>query len=402
MHIRGIVQALEELGCEIVLISPPGISLGNSENCQQKSPSLATKFWSFISRSFPEIGFKLLEIAYNAVSYRKIKKEIQQNTIDLIYERYALFNLSGVWLAKKFGVPIILEVNIVSTLEDVRQLKLKRLTKKFEDIILEQADAIIVVSTFLKNHLIERSVTEDKIWVLPNATNPFQFRSKGNRDVIRENLNINDKFVIGFVGRLLPWYKLEMLLEVLKNLVALNQKQACLLLIGEGVLRPKLQNLIQEYHLERNVVMTGWIAHSEICDYIDAMDIAVLPNSNQWGSPMKIFEYMSMEKPVIAPSYPPISEIITSGENGLLFQPGNSEQLKNAIVTLMIDEKLRKQIGANARKTVVDNHTWRKNGEKILEIYSNLNPKSNYQKICERFSYYEKTVKCTDCYEPIS
>ena len=58
-----------------------------------------------------------------------------------------------------------------------------------------------------------------------------------------------------------------------------------------------------------------------IADFLNRMDVCVMANSNEHGSPMKIFEYMAAGKPVLAPAYGPIREIITHKVDGWLFEP---------------------------------------------------------------------------------
>ena len=107
--------------------------------------------------------------------------------------------------------------------------------------------------------------------------------------------------------------------------------------------------------------MTGYIPPSEIPNYISAMDIVVAPYPELkffYYSPVKIFEYMACQKPVLTTNIGQISEIITDGENGVLCKPDDSDELLNKLLQLIEDREKRKKIGLNARKTIVDSHTW--------------------------------------------
>lgn len=369
VHIYGIVNALKKLGHEITLISPFGRA--SIEKDHGRKFLILNKLYDFISRQSPQMLFELSGILYNAPSYKLMKYAISKGNIDLIYERYALYSISGVKLAKKFKIPIILEVNIVSDLKDVRPVKMKHLAKKFENSILKNADAIITVSNFLKNHIISQGIKRDKIHVIPNAVDPDEFRITDGSE-IRKKYNIENSHVIGFIGSLIPWYNLETLIEIFSEINKLGRENVHLFIVGDGILKENLIKLIKERNINRNVTLTGRIEHHEIPKYINAMDITVLPNSNLWGSPMKIFEYMVMGKPVIAPAYEPIKEVITSGKNGLLFNPYDFNGLRQAIITLMDNRDLCKEIGRNAKETVIKNHTWIKNAERVIEIYKSI------------------------------
>ncbi len=370
-HIRGIVKALSKLGHKVTVVSPYKVE-SEGRGAFDTGSLLPRRVYGLISRKFPRICFELAEIAYNLVAYRRMWDVAKHEKVDLIYERYSLYGISGVKLARRLNIPIILEVNIVSDLDDIRSVKIRNLAGSFEKSVLKHADAIITVSNFLKCHLISRGFARDKIWVVPNAVDPEEFTSSGGI-VVRRKYGIEDSFIIGFVGNLSSWwYNLDALIKIVSEIVASGRKQVHLLLVGKEFSTPRLSEAIQQNDLTNHVTITGWIEHDRIPDYIDAMDLTVLPSSNLWGSPIKMFEYMVMGKPVIAPAYEPIKEIIIPWENGLLFEPENYGDLKQAVLTLIDDEDLRIKIGDNAKSTVIENYTWLRNAQKIVEVYKNL------------------------------
>jgi glycosyltransferase involved in cell wall biosynthesis len=106
--------------------------------------------------------------------------------------------------------------------------------------------------------------------------------------------------------------------------------------------------------------------------FVAAMDIAVLLDSNAHGSPMKIFEYWGMGKPVVAPSVAPVLEVMRDRETGLLIEPGNAAQLADRIVELASDPALRARLGAAGRACATASHTWRNNAEQIVAAHAAL------------------------------
>ena len=103
-------------------------------------------------------------------------------------------------------------------------------------------------------------------------------------------------------------------------------------------------------------------------DYIDLMDICVIPHSNEYRSPIKMFEYMAMEKPVIAPRFEPIKNVIEDGQNGILFNPNDKEDFMRSLDFLMQNSLERERLGMAARNAVIERHTWRKNAQRIERI----------------------------------
>jgi glycosyltransferase involved in cell wall biosynthesis len=174
--------------------------------------------------------------------------------------------------------------------------------------------------------------------------------------------------VVGFVGLFVPWHGISFLIEVFQELAKKNSFLH-LLLVGDGPERASIERKIKELNLLTRITITGYIHHSKIPAFIKAFDVAVMPDSNEYGSPMKIFEYMSMAKSIAAPAYSPILEVLKDKKNALIFEPNNKDSLYNALETLIEDEKLASQLGANARHDVFAKHTWKQSASEIIKLY---------------------------------
>src|SRR5207249_2160599 len=103
-------------------------------------------------------------------------------------------------------------------------------------------------------------------------------------------------------------------------------------------------------------------------EYVAAMDLAVMPSSNWYGSPVKLFEYGAMARAVIAPDTPPVREILTDGVEGLIVSPGSVPELRSALVRLAGDRQLRDRLGSRFRERVLRDHTWDRVAERLLAI----------------------------------
>jgi glycosyltransferase involved in cell wall biosynthesis len=116
------------------------------------------------------------------------------------------------------------------------------------------------------------------------------------------------------------------------------------------------------------VIFPGAVPYEQVPEYIAMMDICVIPGSNEYRSPIKLFEYMAMEKPVVAPRLKPIQDVIQDREEGILFSTNDRESLKESLMFLIDCQEKRKIIGQNARNKIIAKHTWRQNAEQIVEI----------------------------------
>lgn len=210
---------------------------------------------------------------------------------------------------------------------------------------------------------------------MPNGVDIKKFKaSKNNRKTIRKELNLKKKIVIGFIGSFRPWHDLETLIESFQIIYNKNPRSH-LLVVGNGTNKNELLKYSKNIGISNNITWTGYVPHHQIPKYISAMDICVAPyknESNFYFSPMKVFEYMALEKAVIAADIGQLSELISDRQTGLLYAPGNTSQLRDLIQELIKNTELRDKIGKNARKWVMKSRTWDSNAKIILESVNQI------------------------------
>ncbi|MDE2010538.1 MAG: glycosyltransferase family 4 protein, partial [Candidatus Omnitrophica bacterium] len=110
----------------------------------------------------------------------------------------------------------------------------------------------------------------------------------------------------------------------------------------------------------------------DIPSIIGASDICLLAGSNPFGSPIALFEYMAMGKPVVAPRYQPIESIVDDGQDGLLFEPVDDGQFMKMLIELLQDKEKRTRLGRQARQKIEKEYTWENNARKILKLAEGL------------------------------
>jgi glycosyltransferase involved in cell wall biosynthesis len=120
--------------------------------------------------------------------------------------------------------------------------------------------------------------------------------------------------------------------------------------------------------MERAVIFSGPVPRGDVPAYIDAMDICVLPNSNAFGSPIALFEFMAMGKPCVVPDFGPMRDVIDDDMTGILFPRGDFGALQKALVRVIEDPALRTQLGVRARDTVLQHHTWSANARIVIQL----------------------------------
>ena len=98
------------------------------------------------------------------------------------------------------------------------------------------------------------------------------------------------------------------------------------------------------------------------------MDIAVMPSSNWYGSPIKIFEYGAMGRAVIGPDVPPVREVMSDGEEGMIVPAGSVEALRGAMHRLAVNPALRERLGGRFRRRVLRDYTWDSVAERLIGV----------------------------------
>lgn len=295
----------------------------------------------------------------------------ENEEMDFIYQRYNRFNWSGVVLSISAGLPFALEYNgsevwLGRNWDPVDHLWL---LGKFERLNLKAADLIFVVSEVERDNLIRAGVDESKIIVNPNGVDADEFRPHCGGEEIRRALDVEDKIVTGFVGTFGPWHGAPVLAEAA---TMVRDERCHFLFIGDGDERPMCESIIEAASARERTTFTGRVAHSQIAAYLDACDILASPHapskdgSEFFGSPTKLFEYMAMARPIVASRLGQIKDVIEDGENGLLVEPLNTEELARAIERLAADGELRRRLGESARRAVIERYTWTQNAARVF------------------------------------
>lgn len=327
-----------------------------------------TRFWDFI---------EMPTLSTNR-SFSQQLNHIKPFQFSLIYQRYSLNNFTGVELALKHNLPFVLEYNgseVWISRHWGKKLKYEKLSHEIELLNFQKANLIVVVSEPLKSQLIEMGISPTKILVNPNGVNPDIYDPNINSNDLKKQLNIENKIVIGFIGTFGPWHGAEVLAQAfcsLLNKFPYFKNSIHLLMIGDGIRMNEVINIIKHNGYEDFVTFTGIIPQIEGPKYLATCDILVSPHVPNidgtpfFGSPTKLFEYMSMAKGIVASDLDQIGEILEHNKTALLVKPGDVLELASGIEKLILDKNLRDQLGINARNKIIDSYSWEIHTRKIF------------------------------------
>ncbi|MFZ1414217.1 MAG: glycosyltransferase family 4 protein [Defluviicoccus sp.] len=360
VHIEELIAALRRLGHEVIEVGPkaaPSAALGATKG------SVA-----LMKRLLPRFFYELLEFSYSFWAFFRLFAAWRKHRPDILYERYNLFCPAGVWLRRLVGLPMLLEVN-APLLEERSQyggVALPKLAGWSERTTWRGANRVLPVTEVLAATVRRAGVAGDRITVIPNGINRQRFDRPVDRDGVRRRLGVSEALVLGFTGFLREWHGLEAAIEVLARS---GNGRLVLVLVGDGPHRLELEANAQRLGVRDRVIVTGFVERDAIADHVAAFDIALQPAVIAHASPLKLFEYLALARPVVAPKTANIEEIVTDGVSALLFPPGDDAAFAERIDRLCRDEALRHRIGEAGRRLIEERDlTWDGNARRITAL----------------------------------
>ncbi len=288
--------------------------------------------------------------------------------INLLYAKSPLEGVILCILGKIFSVLVVYEVN--GLIKEESKMKNENWFRVMSSIFLEYivvncADHLICVTPWIKENLVSRGISEKRLSVVENGADTTLFQYKDNA---RETLGLDpDKYYIGYTGTLKAWQGLDHILDAVPSILQ-KMPDAEVLIVGGGELKEWLLRSIRERGLHHVTVLPE-VSHEDIPLYISACDVCMLlkkPLSSGY-SPLKLYEYLACEKPVVASRVHGF-ECLEEENAGILVDQEAPQEVADAVVTLLKDEKLRNAMGKRGRKFVLAFHTWEKVAQEISDV----------------------------------
>lgn len=365
VHIEEMIRALRAQGHEVVIVAPPS---AETESFGSDAGPVA-----WLKRHLPKTFYELMELSYSLVAYRRLAKAVKQHRPDVLYERYNLFLPSGIWLKRKYKLPMLLEVNAPILEERARYdgLALTRLARWSQSYAWNNADMVLPVTRVLGDIVASYGVPAERIEVIPNGIDPERFA--GAPDVLeaKRALGLEEYLVLGFTGFVRDWHGLDKVIDLIAQDPPESRRH--LLVVGDGPVRAELEQQARDLGIEHRVKFTGIVGRDDVARHVAAFDIALQPAVVKYASPLKLFEYLVLGKAIVGPDQPNIREILQDGHNAVLFDPDTPGGLAGAVKRLCDDLALRTRVAANARAAIDEQGlTWGANARRAVALFERL------------------------------
>ena len=274
--------------------------------------------------------------------------------VDWVYERFALFQALGAPFARR-GIPWILETNALLTEEASRErnsVVLAGLAARLERQAYHDCTMLVAISDALAERIVaDMGVPRSKILVVPNGVDTHRFDPS-----LVSARRAAPAFTVLFVGSLASWQGLDTLLQAVASVPEVNVTIA-----GDGPDRATLEALAGP-----RVRFLGRVPPDDIPTLIASADVCYSGHS-AFRSPLKLYEYMAMGRPVIASAVPDATAALVDGQSGFLFPPGDVEGLTCALRKALAARECLDVMGQSARRAVVEHHSWEARVARICE-----------------------------------
>jgi glycosyltransferase involved in cell wall biosynthesis len=216
-------------------------------------------------------------------------------------------------------------------------------------------------------------VDPERITVIPNGVDADLFRPEAKDPRLVSRYGLEDAFTFGYVSNLdHPRENQELLIDATKVLQQRGRRVKCLI-VGDGRRREELESHARHACVGGGVRFTGRVPHDEVAAPYAVLDAFVVPRRDDRAArlvtPLKPYEALAMERPLVVADLPALVEIAAPEERGLVFREGDAASLADALERLIEDPALGERIGKAGRAWVAKERSWTDNGPMFREVY---------------------------------
>jgi len=283
----------------------------------------------------------------SGIDYRKYDVHFNYNSL-----------VTGYFVAnnmKKIGRSTIFDIadNLPKMIRNSPQIPfgLKYLGFHVGNYLLRQNIRISEYITCVTTHLQdEYNLPVIKTEILPNFVDYEFFRQSTSSNITKNYLNLDNSFVLGFVGTLREWIDFTPIFMAVKELIAGNHDIKILIIGGEGNL-DKFISQTKEYGIDDKVVFTGIIPYVKIPEYHRCMDACLMPLKFSNAQPLALLQYLASGKPVIS------SKIIADIPENIILYANSKEEYVKHIKDIINNPRYKDELIRNGQEYVHEYHS---------------------------------------------
>ncbi len=354
-HVWALSKWLQMQGHEVTILS--GGEAWKSEYTEKKEGRKIIRIPFFPGRRMPFLKLSIEEFAFSFAAYKWMKAHAHKYDIVHIQGR------SGAWipLSKQFKVVatyhglIKMEIQQKLSFRNIDLWLHAKLARWLEQLPFKRAHAIIYVSYEIQKRIAT---------VYGKPLQPQQVIYNGiDRDTPEITPDPNSKTLI-FVGRLHP---VKGTSDLIKAIPMVDPGISCIL-IGDGPMKNELNQLIDKLQLRKRVQILGSLSHEKVMEHICKSYALILPSYYETQG-IVLMEANIQSIPVLASNISGIKEVVRDNYNGLLFEPGNSQEIADKINYLFSHPEEARRMGSCGKQYVIDKFHWSRIAKDTISLY---------------------------------
>jgi len=282
-------------------------------------------------------------------AFWKLYKLICQERPDIVHTHLAKAGTLGRLAAKLSGVSTIVHTfhgNLFHSHFGVVKTKVFIILEKLLALLTTR---IVAISQTQREELLHYKIAPPKkVVCIPLGLELDLFlKAEEEKGQLRTELSLNqDHKLVGIIARLVPVKGHSFLFEAAQRIIPLFP-QVEFLVVGDGPLRKKLEDLVDQLGIKRNVIFLGF--RKDLPKIYADLDVVALTSLNE-GLPVAVIEGMASAKPVVAFDVGGVKDLVQDNRTGILVPFGEVHRLADSIMRLLKDPQECERLGQNARR----------------------------------------------------
>lgn len=298
-------------------------------------------------------------------TFRTVRRAIRTIEPDVVIARMAPDFVATPFLADRYGIPYALLSRGVA----YKRLRFSPILRRIYRYNVRIAREVYVASAEIKRDTDRlRRPDQSESVLLSNAVDPGEFHPYSVREA-RDSIGLDGDvgFLVGFVGSMKPYHRIDALIRSLQHLDP--SLDVHLLLVGEGPELDRYEEVAEEQGVSDRVHFPGFVAHSNVDRYLSACDTLYAVRSQESGTPVKVFEYLACERPVIVRDMEELSFVdeLEVGRTVPEPEPGRIAEAIGELHGAGRDRRL--EMGERGRDYVERERTWDAFVQRILDDF---------------------------------
>ena len=335
------------------------------------------------------LEYKVSALAYTIPLYtflmkRKIRQFIKENKVEVLHIHDIRIAGAVFGVNKKYKLPTVLDLHenrpeIMRFYPHLLRFPGKYVisSKKWknkEEEFIRKATAVIVVTSEAKDEIKKRlPIDTDKIVEVPNTVRQSFYKSpRVYPEILKQYSN---SFVVLYIGDTGLRRGLKTAIKSV-HLIKNKIENIKLVIVGKNTTDIILKNLVKNLQVEAHVDFLGWKDQSLFQSYILSSAICISPlhrnvhHDTTYAN--KIFQYMSLGRPVLGSNASAQEKIIKKANAGLIHQDRDVKDFSNKVLELYNNKDLREEFGKNGSEFIENEFSWENTSKKLLHVYANL------------------------------